>query len=220
MKRNLKFWTQYTWESIGVEFIMTAVLAVIAVFGTEGVDFKLFASVVPFFLCIAAAFGMMLVNSSAQVLYVPLLLSMGETRRNVLLGFHYYRALIIAVTAALCGLIWLLVPGEVSATGLRSIPTLLCILIITGALGSILGTLFTRWKWLGTILIIVLCGFAGGAVGFAGVSAADGLAVSVTLDIAAYLVHLPWWLIVTALAALAADIAFQWMLLRRQEVKL
>ena len=30
----------------------------------------------------------------------------------------------------------------------------------------------------------------------------------------------PWWLGVTALLALAADMAFQWFLLRRQEVKL
>ena len=153
-------------------------------------------------------------------LYVPLLLSMGETRRNVLLGFHYYRTLIISVTLALCALIWLLIPGEVSSAGLRSIPTILCILVASSSLGSILGTLFTKWKWLATVIIIILCGGAGGAVGFMGVAAADSLVITETLEMAAHLETLPWWLALTAVAALALDVAFQWMLLRRQEVKL
>ena len=140
MKRNLKFWTRYTWESSGVVLVTAAVLAVISLFGAEGLDFAVFAAIVPYYLCIAAVFIMMMLNSSSQTLYVPLLLSMGETRRNVLLGFHYYRVLIIAVTAALCALIWLLAPGEVSAIGLRSIPTILCVLLIASALGSIMGT--------------------------------------------------------------------------------
>ena len=168
MKRNLKFWTRYTWESSGVVLVTAAVLAVISLFGAEGLDFAVFAAIVPYYLCIAAVFIMMMLNSGSQTLYVPLLLSMGETRRNVLLGFHYYRVLIIAVTAALCALIWLLAPGEVSAIGLRSIPTILCVLLIASALGSIMGTVLVRWKWAGMVLIILLCGVAGGTVGFAG----------------------------------------------------
>ena len=36
------------------------------------------------------------------VLYLPLLVSMGETRRNVLLGYHYYLALSV-VMGRRCG---------------------------------------------------------------------------------------------------------------------
>jgi len=32
--------------------------------------------------------------------------------------------------------------------------------------------------------------------------------------------RLPWWLVMTALAAFGLDVAFQWLLLQRQEVKL
>ena len=220
MKRNLKFWTRYTWECTGMVLAVTAVLAVIAAFGAEGLDLRALATVVPYFLCIGAVFCIMVGNSGTQTLYVPLLLSMGETRRNVLLGFHYFRALTIAVTVALCALIWLVVPGEVSAVGLRSIPTILCILIIVSAIGSIMGTVFSKWKWLGTIIIIVICGFAGGTAGFAGVTMADGLAVAKTVELSAYLVTTPWWLAAAVPAALAVDAAFHWMLLRRQEVKL
>ncbi|MDE7219006.1 MAG: hypothetical protein K2O45_05220 [Oscillospiraceae bacterium] len=220
MKRNLKFWTRYTWESAGVVLGAAAVLAVISLFSAEGLDFATFAAVVPYYLCIAAIFVMMMLNSGSQTLYVPLLLSMGETRRNVLLGFHYYRVLIIAVTAALCSLIWLLAPGEASAAGLRSIPTILCVLLIASALGSIMGTVFVRWKWAGTVLIIILCGVAGGTVGFAGATGGGFLRTAQTLEIVSYLETLPWWLLAAVPAALAADVAFQWMLLRRQEVKL
>lgn len=219
MKRNLKFWTRYTWESMAVDLSFMAGLAVITLFSAEGLDLGMFASIMPYYLCIAATFGMLIINTGSQSLYVPLLLSMGETRRNVLLGFHYFRALIIAVMLALCAAVWLLAPREVSAVGLRSIPTILCVLVIASAMGSIMGTVFVRWKWAGMILIILLCGLGGGMVGFAG-SMAGNFLTARTFEIASHLAALPWWLPAAALAALALDVGFQWMLLRRQEVKL
>ena len=220
MKRNLKFWTRYTWESAGANLFCTAILSVVALFVAEGLDFSTFATVVPYFLLISSVFMIMMLNTGSQTLYVPLLLSMGETRRNVLLGFHYYRALIITVTMAACALIWMIVPGEVSAIGLRSIPTILCILFIVSAVGSIMGTVFTKWKWLGTIIIIGICGAAGGTVGFASAAADDMVSIMTTVNIVNHFIELPWWLIALVPVALAADVLFQWLLLRRQEVKL
>ena len=218
MKRNLKFWTRYTGESAEAVLVCTTILAVISLFGAEGLNFAVFASTMPYYLCVAAVFVMMMLNTGSQTLYVPLLLSMGETRRNVLLGFHYYRLLIIAVTTALCALIWLLAPGEVSAAGLRSIPTILCVLLIASALGSIMGTVLVRWKWAGMVLIILLCGVAGGTVGFAG--ATGGFDAAQIIKIVSYLEMLPWWLMAAVPASLALDAGFQWLILRRQEVRL
>ena len=220
MKRNLKFWTRYTFESAEATLACAVVLAFVALFGAEGLDFGTFATVMPYFLLISSIFMMLMINTGSQALYVPLLLSFGETRRNVLLGFHYYRALIIAVTLAACALIWLLAPGEVSAIGLRSIPTLLCMLMIASAVGSIMGTVFVKWRWLGVVIILVICGIAGGTVGFAGAAASDALSVAKTVEIVSYLIKLPWWLLAAVPVSLAADIVFQWLLLRRQEVKL
>lgn len=219
MRRNLRFWTRYACESAVVELALTAVFTLIVVFGADGLDFKALASVGPYFFCFAAIFTIMMINTGSQSLYVPLLLAMGETRRNVLLGFHYFRALIIAVMLALCAAVWLLAPGDVSAVGLRSIPTILCVLVIASAMGSIMGTIFVKWKWAGMILIILLCGLGGGVVGFAG-SMAGNFLTARTFEIASHLAALPWWLPAAALAALALDVGFQWMLLRRQEVKL
>ena len=220
MKRGLKFWTRYTWETGSAILGLAAVFAVLSAFGAEGLELGLFVSVVPYYLCMSAVFIMLMINTGSQVLYVPLLLSMGELRRNVLLGFHYYRALIITVTTVLCALIWLLIPGEISSIGLRSIPTILCVLILVASVGSIMGTVFVKWRWLSIILIVVVCGGAGGMMGFAGVTAAEGFALGDIAEMVSYLLTLPWWLAAAMLASLAADIVFQWMLLRRQEVKL
>ena len=119
------------------------------------------------------------------------------------------------------GTIWLAAPGEVSTAGLRSLPTLLCVLAAVSALGSIMGTIFTRWRWAGMILIIIICGGGGGMLGATGAIAANGgFSQADTLMLVSYLMKTPWWLAAAAMAAVALDAAFQWVLLRKQEVRL
>ena len=218
MKRNLRFWTRYTWECTGLVLCVTVVLAALCAFSEENLDVRTFATATPYFLCVSAVFCILMGNSGTHTLYVPLLLSMGETRKNVLAGFLYFRGLIIAVTTALCALIWLAAPGEASAVGLRSIPTILCALVTCSNLGSIMGTLFVKWKWAGMIVIIIICGVGGGLVGFA--SAAGGVLLTNALELAVYLAATPWWLAAAAAVSLGLDLGFQWLLLRRREVKL
>ena len=197
---------------------VTVVLAALCAFSEENLDVRTFATATPYFLCVSTVFCILMGNSGTHTLYVPLLLSMGETRKNVLAGFLYFRGLIIAVTTALCALIWLAAPGEASAVGLRSIPTILCVLLTCSNLGSIMGTLFVKWKWAGMIVIIIICGVGGGLVGFA--SAAGGVLLTNALELAVYLAATPWWLAAVAAVSLGLDLGFQWLLLRRREVKL
>ena len=218
MKRNLRFWTRYTWECTGLVLCVTVVLAALCAFSEENLDVRTFATATPYFLCVSTVFCILMGNSGTHTLYVPLLLSMGETRKNVLAGFLYFRGLIIAVTTALCALIWLAAPGEASAVGLRSIPTILCVLLTCSNLGSIMGTLFVKWKWAGMIVIIIICGVGGGLVGFA--SAAGGVLLTNALELAVYLAGTPWCLAAVAAVSLGLDLGFQWLLLRRREVKL
>jgi hypothetical protein len=219
MKRNLKFWTHYTLESSYTQLGVVAVLAVFTAIGAEGLDWELFASVIPYYLVVSAVFCMILINYSSQLLYVPLLISMGETRRNIFFGFHYYRLLIISVTLFLCTLIWLLVPGEVSAVGLESIPTILALLVVSSSLGSLMGTAFGKWKWVATLFVMLVAGAGGGLAGY---TIMDGfnLEQASTLELAGYLAKLPWWLAGAAAVILVIDMVFHWSLLRKQEVKL
>lgn len=220
MKRNLRFWTRFTGESAGGELVVVAVLLAITTLGADRLQLEIVASVVPYFLCAASVLCMIMINLSCHVLYIPLLLSMGETRRNIFFGFHYYRALIIAVTLAVCSVIWALVPCDVSSIGLRSIPTLLAVLIAASAVSSIMGTLFTKWKWVSMILIVLICGGMGGCFGFLFSGGAEELLTADISKLVSLFLSLPWWLALAAAVLFLLDMGFQWLLLRRQEVRL
>ena len=219
MKRNLRFWTRYTWESTYVEWAVVAVLAVLTALGADQMQFQLLASLIPYYLFISAVLCIIMLNYSSQTLYIPLLISMGETRRNILLGFHYYRCLIIAATVALSALLWALVPCEMSSIGLRSIPTILTVLVIASVLGSLMGTIYAKCKWLSIAIVVLICGSMGGMGGFL-FSGGFELVETSAIDIVSILRRLPWWLAAAALALFVVDVVFQWLLLRRQEVKL
>ena len=219
MKRNLIYWTRHTWETARMALVIVAVVSLFTIINANGIQWSLFFSTVPYFLLFAAVFCIILVNSSTQTLYTPLLLSMGETRRNVFFGYCYFRVLIIGATAALCCLIWALAPDTVSSTGLNSLGSILSILVLSSALGSIFGTLHARWKWVGMIIIGLVGGVAGGVGGML-ISSGIDLERSSVEKLARFVQELPWWLALIAALLLAADLTFHALLLRRQEVKL
>lgn len=219
MRRSLRFWTRFTWENTYVELGLAALIALAVSLGMDQFQVEAVAAVVPYYLFLAAAVVIILVNTSMQVLYIPLLLSFGETRRRVFLGFQYFRVLVIAVAAVLSALIWLLIPGEVSRMGLESLPTLLTLLVVSSSVGSLLGTLHTKCRWASTVVLMVIFGLLGGGVGVA-VSNGINMGIVTTVDLAGYLTDLPWWLAAAALVLLALDETFHWLALRRQQVKL
>ena len=219
MKRNLRFWTRYTWEGIQVVVLVLAFLLVISAIGASRLELASLAALVPAYLLLAAGMCIVMLNYGTQVVYIPLLISLGETRRNIFFGYHYYRVLIIAVAMGVSALIWALAPGAVSSLGLRNMPAILAILIAASALGSIIGTLYARWKWVATALLVLVFGAFGGVGGFSIAGGGEDVAALIHKGAQA-LASFPWWLGVIALLALAADMAFQWFLLRRQEVKL
>lgn len=200
--------------------MVVAVLLAITTLGADRLQLEVVASVVPYFLCVSAVLCMIMINLSCHTLYIPLLLSLGETRRNIFFGFHYYRALIITVTLALSALIWALAPCDISSIGLHSMPTLLTVLVIASSLGGIMGTLFTKWKWVGMILVVLICGGMGGCMGFFFAGGATELLSADIAKLVSLFLALPWWLVLAAAVLFLLDMGFQWLLLRRQEVRL
>lgn len=192
----------------------------ITTLGADRLQLEVVASVVPYFLCVSAVLCMIMINLSCHTLYIPLLLSLGETRRNIFFGFHYYRTLIITVTLALSALIWALAPCDISSIGLHSMPTLLTVLVIASSLGGIMGTLFTKWKWVGMILVVLICGGMGGCMGFFFAGGATELLSADIAKLVSLFLALPWWLVLAAAVLFLLDMGFQWLLLRRQEVRL
>lgn len=219
MKRNLRFWSRYTCESLQAVALLLAILLVISIVGASRLELASLAALAPAYLLLAAGMCIIMLNYGTQVVYIPMLLSLGETRRNIFLGYHYHRALIIALAVGISSLIWALVPGELSALGLRNIPSILAVLVTASALGSIIGTIYARWKWVATVLLVLVFGSFGGVGGYSFAGGGEDVTALIHKGAQA-MASFPWWLGVTALLALAADMAFQWFLLRRQEVKL
>ena len=219
MRRNLRFWTRYTWEGMPAVLIVLAILLVLSVIGASRLELTALAATVPAYLLLAAGLTIIMLNYGTQVVYIPLLISMGETRRNLFLGYHFYRVLIIAAAVGLSALIWALVPGEISRLGLSNIPAILALLVTSASLGSIMGTIYFKWKWAATILLVVVFGICGGIGGFSIAGGGEDVAQLIGKG-AAMLAEFPWWVALGAAASLGVDAAFQWVLLRKQEVKL
>jgi len=223
MKRNLRFWTRYVWESAEVDLVLVAILVVLTLLGATSSPWEQLAGVLPYYLFLAGTMCMFLCNVGVQSVYLPLLLSMGETRKNVFWGFQYGRLLTIVSVGVLSLLLWLLIPGEASAAGLQSMPSLLLFSAAISCLGNILGTLQTKCKWVSIVFIVILCGGLGGVVGGVfvnlGKNGLDQLMEFFTW-LSAALASPPWWLVLATAILLAIDLVFHWLLLRRQEVKI
>lgn len=219
MRRNLRFWTRYTWEGMQVVVLVLAILLVLSAVGASRLELAALAATVPAYLLLAAGLTIIMLNYGTQVVYIPLLISMGETRRNIFAGYHFHRVLIIAAAVGVSALIWTLVPGEFSRLGLSNIPSILAILVAVSSLGSIMGTIYFKWRWAATVLLVVVFGMFGGVGGFSVAGGGEDVAQLVE-KAARFLAEFPWWLALAAAAALAADAAFQWLLLRKQEVRL
>ena len=153
-------------ETDWLKRVVLAILLVISAVGASRLELASLAALAPAYLLLAAGLCIIMLNYGTQVVYIPLLISLGETRRNIFLGYHYYRALIIAVAMGTSALLWALVPGEVSSLGLRNIPSILAVLVTASALGSIIGTIYARWKWVATALLVLVFGAFGGVGGF------------------------------------------------------
>ncbi len=221
MKRNLRFWSRYAWEGTYVELAVAAAVAFISILGADQFEWQNLAAVVPYYLLIAGVLCNIMVNLGCQQVYLPLLISFGETRKNVFLGYQYARFLIVSVMVLLSAVIWLLVPGEVSTSGLKSLLSIFLILVSATCLGSILGTVWAKWKWVAIIVIVIVCGGFGGVFGFmvAG-GAREILSTASTLELSRFLEGVHWQLAAAAAGLLLLDLIFHWALLRKQEVKL
>lgn len=219
MKRSLRFWTRFAGECLGMDLVITVILLVLTAGGADDLGLQTLGATLPLYLCVANMLLLLMLSTGVQALYIPLLLGMGETRRNSLLGFQCFRAMVIALTLALCALVWLLVPGQAAALG--NLPGLLCLMVAVAGLSNIIGSLFMRWKWVGVALLVVISGGVGGMVGVLGGSAREGFEMTAILaEVAQGLQGYNVWLALGAVALLALDVGTHWLLLRRAEVKL
>ena len=154
------------------------------------------------------------------MLYFPLLISCGEPRRNIFWGFQYHRFLLIAATSAVSGLIWVLVPGEISTACLSGLPMIVTGLLMVSSFGNLLGSAYLKWKWVGTIILVLFFGTCGGLAAWLMNSGGFDMTAASLVVWGMVTLFLPWQIMLAAVVLLAVDMGAQWLLLRRREVRL
>ncbi len=135
----------------------------------------------PVYLLVFGAMVLVGMNMGVYKMNLPLALSFGSTRNEAIIGLQLFRliptVLLTAVLALLCSL-----EGADLTVG-QAIPIGLGAYLAGGAIGAILGVIFTRFGKIAAVIsavAIMLVAFGGGLL--AGMSAGDSPLVSISLD--------------------------------------
>lgn len=216
MKRNIRFWGRYSAEGMIMVFcILAAIEGSSLLFGHGFETFASFLSELRMLLLIFATVILFFLNNSAQTLYIPLLLSHGETRKTVFIGHTLTKLAICVITVILLAALALL-SGEDGA--MRVLPTQMLILLIFSAFGGILGILLVKCKWIGTLIFLLACGGFGMTIGL--LFAFSGRAETLIRILQEVAQCFPWWLCAVTAVFVLTDLCCQWAVLRRAAVKL
>ena len=218
MMRGTRFWLRYYLETMGIGFGVGAVMLILNGLGAGREVLSGVLASTPYYIAMGCALAIMMVCFSTHILYIPLVLSLGSTRREVYLGFLLYR-ICSALTPLLAALlIWLPLPGEIAESGRALLPTIGLLLLYAVTAGSLMGAVYQKLRVLGLILLVNICGDVGGSVGLLmSMNEAGGNLFS---QIFGWMDQ--WSLVGLILGILmaAADLIVTFVLLKRREVKL
>ena len=126
-------------------------------------------SMIPMYLLAFGGMMLMVMNTGVYKLHLHLALSFGSTRNEAILGLNLFRlipaALLTVVLTVICAL-----PGSDFPS--QSIPLGLGVYLLFGAMGTLIGIVFTKYGKIVTvitaILILICCGAIGFFVGISG----------------------------------------------------
>lgn len=167
--RTLSFWGRSCMEGLGLSLAGGAILLVFMAFGQgffeSGDNIAFLLSLSPYYLLVSGGFCVLAMTIGYFQVYFPVLLSMNAIRKHIALGIFLFETGMIAALILLCALVWTVVPGDVSQSGMKILP-LLCGLLLTGAaFGTILGAVIARWGKIGVLIFIGFMFVLGGIGG-------------------------------------------------------
>ena len=151
---RLKFWLRQGFETFGIILGASALYGLLMFIQTDsGLDGLLI--LMPLYLLLFGSLLMMATTIGIYKMAVPLTISFGSTRNEVLLGLQIFRAipmfLIPALAAALTA-----VSGEDASLPLSMVyPLGVGAFLITSSLGSIIGVIFTKYGKLATVITAI-----------------------------------------------------------------
>ncbi len=211
MSRNLRYWSRFTLQNLMVAALFV-VLTLVMTVSTEDLTGL---SLLPGMAFMGMLFSFLAFGCGVVVLYLPLLVSLGETRRNVALGYHYY-----LILTALEGTVLWAVLSLAAGAGQEVLPggpVVLAIQVIVAMAGSLVGIIYARYKWIGVAMIALL---AGGTAGIFSFLLASNIMEENTFLSFDFRLGGTWVFLLAAVAVTVLEIFLFWLHFRRREVKL
>lgn len=209
MSRNVRYWSRFSLQNLIVPGVFILFSLVLTLSWSDGVSNDL--SLLPSMALMGMLFSFIAFGCGIVVLYLPLLVSMGETRRNVFLGYHYYMVLTIAIGSLLWAALTM-AAGSAAAVP-AGLPTVISLQIVVAMAGSLIGIVYARYKWVGVAMIALLSGGTAAVFSFVVAVRGEGAAIW-SFDFS-----LPMLPVAAAALSLLEVIVF-WLHFRRREVKL
>lgn len=215
MRETIRYWLLFLWQTAQVALWAILIVAVIFLARVDVSRMNLSPYLLPTVITACTALPQLICGPGAHILYMPLQLAMGETRRNILWGYLLSLFLYALPPAGICGALVALSPAIPHRTGLAL--GLLLVQILAGAFSNVLGVLYAKFRVIACFIIGLVSACIGG--GFVRISLLDIYSDMLSLDFLSQSGVLTG-LAIAAAVLLAAGVVFTALRLRRLEVKL
>lgn len=210
-----KEWIRYTGENLLIVGVVTLVLLGIQILSAETVVMEEILNAVPFLLCVTTLIALSIMEFSRQAAMIPMILTMGNTRRSVFLWTYASRGLVLLTVLAISA-------AAFAVTGEGTFQTILtiCSLLLIGVsiLGLFCSFYSTRFQWIATLGIMVVAGGMGGLVGGSLTSSSGAGGVARVVILAIEELNGSLWIVASVLVLI--DVTVNWLAIRRREVKI
>lgn len=215
MGRGYRFWVRYLWQTISVGVAAAVVMFLLTGVGVSWSQVAGTLAGLPYYLVLGSSLALTLICFATHLVYFPLVLALGSTRREAFWGFLLYRLGAVVITALLS--LAILLPLAAGETW-QVFPVLVLVLLFGCTLGSLMGLAYQKLKFIGILMLMVIFAIVGGFVSFflVGGNAAEEIFDGLFAALGRYVVvgGILW------LLSAVLDLSLTSLALRHREVKL
>lgn len=168
---KVKYWGKHYLENISIIFIVAILLmffiATGAVEVSGGMSDLILESLglLPYYLCFAASFSVLMVGVGYFQSYFPVLVSMNVTRKSVINGIMVCLLCVILTVLLISAMIWYFIPINDTKLNIQMLMLFGGIQFIAASFSLLGGYVIARWKKIGTIVMVCMSLLVGGSVG-------------------------------------------------------
>lgn len=172
-KRNIRFWLGNCLEVLGTAaggalvWFLVISAGTVEYTGNIGKALLQELEVYPYYLLITGTLILSIIGINYFQVYFSILLSMSVTRKRIVRGILISTAGSVLGILSAAGLIWKLVPGDISASGWSLMPLFTGALFLAAAFFLVLGMVLYRWGKYGVIILTIVYMLIGAAAGMA-----------------------------------------------------